>query len=100
MTNDSRFQPPPIIIEGMPRTGSTKTQKLFSASGDFNWPPMWQTSYPALSTGSGENPCSPESTVAWNPEEMARLAIYLASTAGNHVTGSVLDVDGGLCLVN
>lgn len=41
----------PIIIEGMPRTGSTKTQKLFASSGDFNWLAMWQTSYPALITG-------------------------------------------------
>jgi hypothetical protein len=42
----------PIIIVGPPRTGSTKTQKLFAASGDFNWLAMWQTSYPALITGS------------------------------------------------
>lgn len=42
----------PIIIIGMPRTGSTKTQKLLASSGDFNWLPMWQTSYPALLTGS------------------------------------------------
>lgn len=41
----------PIIIIGMPRTGSTKTQKMFAASDDFNWLPMWQTSYPALMTG-------------------------------------------------
>jgi hypothetical protein len=42
----------PIIIEGMPRTGSTKTQKLFAASGDFNWLAMWQTTNPSLLTGS------------------------------------------------
>ena len=41
----------PIVIVGPPRTGSTKTQKLFSASGDFNWLPMWQTSYPSLLSG-------------------------------------------------
>ena len=41
----------PLIIIGMPRTGSTKTQKVFAASGDFNYLPMWQTSYPSLFTG-------------------------------------------------
>lgn len=47
----------PVIIIGAPRTGSTKTQKLFSASGDFNWLAMWQTSYPSLLTGDpGESP--------------------------------------------
>ncbi len=33
-------------------------------------------------------------------EEIAGLAIYLASTAGNYMTGSVLDIDGGLRFVN
>jgi hypothetical protein len=47
----------PLIIVGMPRTGSTKTQKLLCSSGDFNWLPMWQTSYPSLRSGSpGESP--------------------------------------------
>ncbi len=40
----------PMIITGIPRTGSTKMQKLFSASGDFNYLPMWQTSHPSLIT--------------------------------------------------
>ena len=34
------------------------------------------------------------------PEEMAGLAIYLASRAGNYTTGSVMDIDGGLRFVN
>jgi hypothetical protein len=46
----------PIIVVGPPRSGSTKTQKVFSASGDFNYLPMWQTSYPALLTGSRDEP--------------------------------------------
>lgn len=32
----------PIILCGMPRTGSTKSQKLFSMSGDFNFLPLWK----------------------------------------------------------
>ena len=30
------------------------------------------------------------------PEEIAGLAIYLTSRAGNYMTGSVVDIDGGL----
>ena len=42
----------PVFLFGMARTGSTKTQKLFAASGDFNWLPYWKTVYPALLSGS------------------------------------------------
>jgi len=42
----------PIFICGMARTGSTKTQKLLAAAGDFNWLPYWQSLNPALRTGS------------------------------------------------
>ena len=41
----------PIFICGMSRTGSTKTQKLMAASGDFNWLPYWQVIQPALISG-------------------------------------------------
>ena len=42
----------PIFIHGMPRTGSTKTQKILSKSGDFNWLVLWMTLNPSLITGS------------------------------------------------
>ncbi len=32
----------PLIIMGMARTGTTKTQKALAATGDFNWLPYWQ----------------------------------------------------------
>ena len=54
-----RDQPvrPPVFIFGLARTGTTKTQKILSASGDFNWWPLWQVLNPALFTGSpGESP--------------------------------------------
>lgn len=51
----------PIIIVGPPRTGSTKTQKVFAASGDFNWLSMWQTSYPSLITGDRDE--SPQARI-------------------------------------
>ncbi len=47
----------PIFICGMARTGSTKTQKLLAASGDFNWLPYWQVLNPSLISGErGESP--------------------------------------------
>tara|TARA_B110000014_G_scaffold243959_1_gene214749 strand:+ start:168 stop:1340 length:1173 start_codon:yes stop_codon:yes gene_type:complete len=42
----------PIFIHGMPRTGSTKSQKILSKSGDFNWLVLWMTLNPSLITGS------------------------------------------------
>ncbi|MET0985967.1 MAG: sulfotransferase [Steroidobacteraceae bacterium] len=41
----------PVFICGMARTGSTKTQKLLAASGDFNWLPYWKVMNPSLFTG-------------------------------------------------
>lgn len=41
----------PIFICGMARTGSTKTQKLLAASGDFNYLTYWKALNPALYTG-------------------------------------------------
>ena len=34
------------------------------------------------------------------PEEVAGLAIYLASRAGNYMTGSIVDIDGGLSFIS
>jgi hypothetical protein len=42
----------PIFAMGMTRSGTTKTQKILCASGDFNWLPYWQVYNPALFTGS------------------------------------------------
>lgn len=41
----------PLIVSGMGRSGTTKTQKMLAASGDFNWLPYWQTYNPALFSG-------------------------------------------------
>jgi hypothetical protein len=41
----------PLFLWGMPRTGSTKMQKLAAASGDFNWLSFWQSQNPASLTG-------------------------------------------------
>lgn len=32
---------PPLLINGLPRTGSTKMQKTLAATGDFNFLPYW-----------------------------------------------------------
>ena len=51
----------PVFICGMGRTGSTKTQKLLAASGDFNWLPYWQVIQSALI--SGDRAESPQSRI-------------------------------------
>ena len=41
----------PIFVAGSMRTGSTKVQRMFTASGDFNWLPLWKTLNPSSYTG-------------------------------------------------
>jgi hypothetical protein len=41
----------PIFVAGSVRTGSTKIQRLFTASGDCNWLPLWKTLNSASHTG-------------------------------------------------
>ena len=41
----------PVFLWGMPRTGTTKTQKLLAASGDFNWLTCWHSMNPCSYTG-------------------------------------------------
>ncbi|MEP6869819.1 MAG: sulfotransferase [Novosphingobium sp.] len=42
---------PPVIIACVPRTGSTKLQKVLAATGDFNNTPFWMTFNPSSQTG-------------------------------------------------
>lgn len=42
---------PPLLIIGLPRTGSTKTQKVLAATGDFNPLPYWMCLNSASETG-------------------------------------------------
>ncbi len=42
---------PPLMINTMPRTGSTKLQKMLAATGDFNWLPYWMCMNSASETG-------------------------------------------------
>lgn len=42
---------PPVIINAMARTGSTKMQKVLAATGDFNWLPNWKVLNPSSVTG-------------------------------------------------
>lgn len=41
----------PLIVGGLARTGSTLTQKLLAATGQFNWLNYWHTFNPSLITG-------------------------------------------------
>jgi NAD(P)-dependent dehydrogenase (short-subunit alcohol dehydrogenase family) len=65
------------------------------------WP--WRPEPPARRSGSGRGsaPGSPETAekLLWllrNPEEVAELALYVASDAASYVTGSTFIIDGGL----
>jgi len=42
---------PPVIINALARTGSTKLQKTLAATGDFNWLPYWMVLNSASETG-------------------------------------------------
>ncbi|MET0657077.1 MAG: sulfotransferase [Steroidobacteraceae bacterium] len=41
----------PVLLCGLPRTGTTKLQHVLAVTGDFNWLPLWQACNPALITG-------------------------------------------------
>ena len=49
----------PVIVHGMPRTGSTKSQKILSKSDDFNWLSFWENFNPSLYTGSRDESPQP-----------------------------------------
>ena len=49
----------PVILHGMPRTGSTKSQKILSMSDDFNWLSFWEIFNPSLYTGSRDESPQP-----------------------------------------
>lgn len=51
----------PVIVYGMARSGTTKTQKVLAASGDFNWLKFWQAYNPALLSGDREE--SPQARI-------------------------------------
>ena len=47
----------PLFVFGLPRSGTTKLQKLLSATGDFTALPMWMAHNPSLVSGDRrENP--------------------------------------------
>lgn len=48
-----------LIVTGMARSGTTKTQKMLAASGDFNFLNFWQAYNPALFTGAHDEPTQP-----------------------------------------
>lgn len=46
----------PLVIMGMPRTGTTKTQKVLAYSGDFNWLSYWESfNWASISGEPNEN---------------------------------------------
>lgn len=51
----------PLFVVGMARSGTTKTQKVLSASGDFNFLPFWKAWNWALLSGAREE--SPDARI-------------------------------------
>ena len=51
----------PVFVMGMGRSGTTKTQKVLAASGDFNFIPFWKAYNWALLSGSRDE--SPEARI-------------------------------------
>ncbi|MEO1059840.1 MAG: sulfotransferase [Actinomycetota bacterium] len=61
---------PPLLINGLPRTGSTKMQKTLAATGDFNFLPYWMCINSASHTGAPHEDVRPriaeiEDYAAW-----------------------------------
>ncbi len=71
----------PLIIVGMARSGTTKTQKVLAASGDFNWLPYWQCYNPSSYSGAPN-----ESTDARIAEADAYCRWFAESSPG-HLSG-------------
>ena len=61
----------PVFITGAPRTGSTKLQKLLSASADFRYLKCWQGQSLALITGDRDE--DPAERINVSKEEIAFL---------------------------
>lgn len=49
----------PVFVLGMARSGTTKTHRVLSSTGDFNYMPFWQVQYPALFTGDRDESTQP-----------------------------------------
>lgn len=75
---------PPVVIQGLPRVGSTKLQRMLAASGSFQEPLFWQVFNPARPSTeptSGEDPRLAEARayVEW------RKATNPAAQAAHHI---------------
>jgi hypothetical protein len=46
----------PIVITGLPRTGTTKLQKVLAASPGYQWLPLWKALFPAPIAPPGTDP--------------------------------------------
>ncbi len=56
----------PLFVLGMARSGTTKTHRVLSSTGDFNYMPYWQVQYPALFSGDPSESPQPRIDAADN----------------------------------
>ena len=69
----------PLLVYGLARSGTTKTQKVLSTTRDFNWLPFWQVLNPSLITGNRNE--SPEPRI----QEAEELAKWFAKRSPDYL---------------
>ena len=75
----------PLIVCGMARSGTTKTQKVLAASGDFNWLPYWQCYNPSSFTGQ------PNENTDARIAEADAYCRWFAEASPEHVSGHAFE---------
>ena len=71
----------PVVISGLPRSGTTKLHKMLAATGDFNWLPFWQAFNPSLITGDRKESPAPRI------EDTERYSQWLHAAAPGILSG-------------
>lgn len=75
---------PPLLINSLPRTGSTKTQKMMAATGAFNWLPYWMCMNSSSVTGV------PGEDVSERIDDIARYADWFNQASPDAKFGHVM----------
>ncbi|MGF6395094.1 sulfotransferase family protein [Pseudomonas plecoglossicida] len=72
----------PLVIVGLPRTGTTLLQRTLAVDPQFNKAQWWETRYPA--PRPGEDPARPEARIAQACAEVASMVQHLPQLMAIH----------------